>query len=228
LNSFSEIEWRSVFNPELAREAFPYILGGLGHTLWISVLSMLIGLGLGLLLALARLSTSRLLRTIATLYISFMRGVPILVLLFMFYFGLPVINIQLDALTAAIAGFSLNSAAYMAEIIRSSLLSVDRGQQEAAQSLGLSRYRVFVGIILPQAVRLAIPPLSNVLLDLVKASSLAAMITVPEIFQRAKIVGGREFDYMTVYFVIAFIYWGICAVIAAGQEMLERRFARYL
>ncbi|MCG4650770.1 ABC transporter permease subunit, partial [Bifidobacterium longum] len=85
----------------------------------------------------------------------------------------------------------------MAEIIRSSLLSVDRGQQEAAQSLGLSRYRVFVGIILPQAVRLAIPPLSNVLLDLVKASSLAAMITVPEIFQRAKIVGGREFDYMT-------------------------------
>ncbi|HAL01504.1 ABC transporter permease subunit, partial [Exiguobacterium sp.] len=97
-----------------------------------------------------------------------------------------------------------------------------------AASLGLSRYRTFVGIILPQAIRIAIPPLSNVLLDLVKASSLAAMITVPEIFQKAKIVGGREFDYMTVYFVVAFIYWGICSCIAVIQEILERRFARYL
>ncbi|AFS70691.1 amino acid ABC transporter permease [Exiguobacterium antarcticum] len=228
MNVLPDIDWQSVFNPDLAIEAFPYILGGLGHTLWISLLSMLIGLGLGLLLALARLSRSRLLRITATLYISFMRGVPILVILFMLYFGLPVINIQLDAITAAIAGFSLNSAAYMAEIIRSSILSIDRGQQEAAESLGLSRYRILAGIILPQAVRLAIPPLSNVLLDLVKASSLAAMITVPEIFQRAKIVGGREFDYMTVYFVIAFIYWGICAIIATVQEVLERHFARYV
>lgn len=224
----SNIDWRSVFNPELAVDAFPYILGGLGHTLWIAFASMGLGLIFGLLLALARLSTSRFLRLTATLYISFMRGVPILVILFMLYFGLPVINVELDALTAAITGFSLNSAAYMAEIIRSAIVSVDKGQREAAQSLGLSPYRVLVGIILPQAIRLAIPPLSNVLLDLVKASSLAAMITVPEIFQRAKIVGGREFDYMTVYFVIAFIYWGICALIAAVQEVLERHFARYL
>ncbi|MER2032535.1 amino acid ABC transporter permease [Exiguobacterium indicum] len=224
----SSIDWRSVFNPELAVESFPYILSGLGQTLWISLLSMAIGLGIGLILALCRLSHLRLLRIGASAYISFMRGVPILVLLFMLYFGLPVINIQLDALTAAITGFSLNSAAYMAEIIRSSLLSIDRGQEEAAASLGLSRYRTFVGIILPQAIRIAIPPLSNVLLDLVKASSLAAMITVPEIFQKAKIVGGREFDYMTVYFVVAFIYWGICSCIAVIQEVLERRFARYL
>lgn len=224
----TRIDWGSIIDMRLAMDSLPYILGGLGHTLWISLVSMGMGLLIGLPLAIGRRSRFIMPRLVSRMYISFMRGVPILVLLFMLYYGFPIIGIEFDALTAAILGFGLSSAAFIAEIIRAAIGSIDRGQNEAALSLGLSRSRILFGIIVPQASRVAIPPLSNVLLDLVKASSLAAMITVPEIFQRAKIIGGREFDYMTVYIVVAFVYWGICVFISALQDFLEGRFSRYL
>ena len=204
-------------------ESLPYVLEGLGNTLFISFVSMAFGLLLGLFLALGRGSSNWLLRLPSSLYISFMRGVPILVILFILYFGFPVIGIEFTALQAAVIGFSLNSAAYIAEINRSAINAVDRGQWEASTSLGLSYWQTLRGIILPQAVRIALPPLSNVMLDLIKASSLAAMITVPEIFQHAKIVGGRELDYMTMYILIALIYWGICSVVSVLQRYLEKR-----
>ena len=121
-----------------------------------------------------------------------MRGVPMIVVLFMLYFGLPYLNIQMPALLCAYIGFSLVSSAYISEIFRSAILAVDDGQWEAAKSLGLPIFKVIRYIILPQAFRIAIPPLGNVMLDMIKSSSLAAMITVPDIFQNAKIVGGRE------------------------------------
>ena len=204
-------------------ESLPYVLEGLGNTLFISFVSMAFGLLLGLFLALGRSSSNWLLRLPSSLYISFMRGVPILVILFILYFGFPVIGIEFTALQAAVIGFSLNSAAYIAEINRSAINAVDRGQWEASTSLGLTYWQTLRGIILPQAVRIALPPLSNVMLDLIKASSLAAMITVPEIFQHAKIVGGRELDYMTMYILIALIYWGICSVVSVLQRYLEKR-----
>ena len=204
-------------------ESLPYVLEGLGNTLFISFVSMAFGLLLGLFLALGRGSSNWLLRLPSSLYISFMRGVPILVILFILYFGFPVIGIEFTALQAAVIGFSLNSAAYIAEINRSAINAVDRGQWEASTSLGLTYWQTLRGIILPQAVRIALPPLSNVMLDLIKASSLAAMITVPEIFQHAKIVGGRELDYMTMYILIALIYWGICSVVSVLQRYLEKR-----
>src|SRR5690606_11081764 len=107
-------------------------------------------------------------------------------------------------------GFSLNSAAYIAEIDRSSLSSVDKGQWEAARSLGLGYGLTLRQIILPQAVRIALPPLTNVFMDIVKATSLAAVITVPELFQKTQIVAGREFDAMTMYILVALIYWPVC------------------
>jgi len=152
-----------------------------------------------------------------------MRGTPMLVFLFLLYFGLPNVGIQFTAVTAALIGFSLHSSAYMAEIIRSSLNSVDKGQWEAATALGMSYMQSMYSVILPQATRIAIPPLSNVLLDLIKASSLAAMITVPDLFQRAKIIGGREFDYMTVYILVGLIYWGICLLVEIWQSQLEKK-----
>ncbi|WP_374703009.1 amino acid ABC transporter permease [Peribacillus deserti] len=221
------IHWEYLFNPELAIQSLPYILEGIGYTLLISFVSMAAGLVLGFFLALGRTSKSPLLRWPARAYISFMRGVPILVVLFLLYFGFPVIGIEFSAVTAALLGFSLNSAAYMAEINRSAITSIDKGQWEAASSVGLSYWQTLRGIILPQAVRIAVPPLANVLLDLIKASSLAAMITVPELFQKAKIVGGREFDYMTMYIVVALIYWGICTLVSVLQEFLERKFSMY-
>ncbi|MCI3197188.1 amino acid ABC transporter permease [Bacillus sp. HU-1818] len=222
------IQWEYIFNLKLAIESFPYVIKGIWYTLLISFVSMLAGTMLGLFISLARMSKYALLRWPARLYISFMRGVPILVILFILYFGFPYIGIEFSAVTAALLGFSLNSAAYIAEINRSAISSVDKGQWEAAASLGLSYWKTMRGIILPQSVRVALPPLANVLLDLIKASSLAAMITVPELLQHAKIIGGREFDYMTMYILTALIYWAICSVAAAFQNILEKKYAHYL
>ncbi|MCY8464185.1 amino acid ABC transporter permease [Bacillus atrophaeus] len=222
------IQWEYIFNLKLAIESFPYVIKGIWYTLLISFVSMFAGTMLGLFISLARMSKIALLRWPARLYISFMRGVPILVILFILYFGFPYIGIEFSAVTAALLGFSLNSAAYIAEINRSAISSVDKGQWEAAASLGLSYWKTMRGVILPQSVRVALPPLANVLLDLIKASSLAAMITVPELLQHAKIIGGREFDYMTMYILTALIYWAICSVAAAFQNILEKKYAHYL
>ncbi len=224
----SDIKWGLLFDPQLAIDSFPYVLGGIWYTLLIALVSMVIGLIIGFFLALARTSRFVLLRWPARVYISFMRGVPILVILFLLYFGFPVIGIEFSAVQAALIGFSLNSAAYMAEILRSSLSSVDKGQWESSQALGLTYWQSMRRIILPQSIRIAIPPLSNVLLDLIKASSLAAMITVPEIFQKARIVGAREYDLLTLLILVALIYWGICSIMAVFQNFLEKRYERYL
>ncbi|KRU15699.1 MULTISPECIES: amino acid ABC transporter permease [Bacillus] len=223
-----DIHLEYIFNPALAKASFPFVMKGIWLTLLISFVSMFFGTILGFFIALARMANTWMLRLPARLYISFMRGVPILVILFILYFGFPYIGIEFTAVTAAIIGFSFNSAAYIAEINRAALSSVPSGQVEASKSLGLSYWQTMRGVILPQSVRIALPPLTNVMLDLIKASSLAAMITVPELFQQAKIVGGREFDYMTMYILVALIYWGICSVVSLLQDFLEKRYAKYL
>lgn len=224
----SGIQWQYIFDFELAIESIPFILQGLPYTLGIALISTILGLVLGLVLAMMRISNVFLLDWLARVYISFMRGTPALVLLFLLYFGLPFIGIQFDAVTAAVVGFSINSAAYIAEVIRSALSSVDEGQWEAAYALGLKWPFIMHKIILPQATRIAIPPLSNVLLDIIKGTSLTAMITVPEMFQNAKIVGGREFDYMTMYILVALVYWGVCSLFGILQNYLERRTSLYV
>lgn len=224
----SDIKWNYIFDPQLAIESFPYVMEGIGYTILISLISMLAGLIIGFFLALARTSKYAILRWPTRTYISFMRGVPILVILFMLYFGLPIIGLQLSPLEAALIAFSVNSAAYIAEIIRSALSSVDNGQWESSKALGLTYWQTMFGIILPQSIRIATPPLANVQLDIIKASSLAAMITVPEIFQKARIVGGREFDFMTMYIVVALIYWGLCSIMTVLQNYLEKRYEEYL
>ncbi|MBM7579573.1 amino acid ABC transporter permease [Jeotgalibacillus terrae] len=222
------IRWDLLFDPELAWESLPYVMSGIGYTLLISIVSMAAGLVLGFFIALARTSKFNILQWPARTYISFMRGVPILVILFLLYFGMPVIGVQIPAIYAALIAFSVNSAAYIAEIIRSSLSAVDKGQWESSKALGLTYWQTMYGIILPQSIRTATPPLANVYLDIIKATSLAAIITVPEIFQRARIVGGREFDFMTMYIVVALIYWGICSLMTVFQNYLEKRYEEYL
>jgi L-cystine transport system permease protein len=224
----NEIDWGLLFDPELAIRSLPYVLEGIWYTLLISLVSMGIGLILGFFLALARTSKLKILQWPARLYISFMRGVPILVILFLLYFALPVVGIEFTAVQAALIGFSINSAAYIAEVFRSSLSSVDKGQWEASTALGMKYWQIMKRIILPQSVRIAVPPLSNVYLDLIKASSLAAMITVPEIFQKARIVGAREYDLLTMLILVGLIYWAICSVMTIFQNYMEKRFAQYL
>ncbi|MFO8069884.1 MAG: amino acid ABC transporter permease [Alkalibacterium sp.] len=222
------IQWQYIFDPELALESLPFILRGVPYTLGIALTSTMLGIVIGMILALMRLSEFKVLRWAARLYISFMRGTPTLVFLFLIYFGLPFAGIQFNALTSAIICFSLNAAAYISEILRSALSSVAKGQWEAAAVLGLNPYVTMKKIILPQAVRIAIPPLSSVLLDVIKGTSLAAMITVNEIFQNARIVGGREHDYMTMYILVALVYWVICSIFSLLQDYLEQISSRYI
>ncbi|MFD2760156.1 amino acid ABC transporter permease [Lentibacillus juripiscarius] len=221
-------DFGGVFDVKLAWESLPFILKGLPATIGVALAGMALGLALGLFLALARSSANVILRWPARVYISFMRGTPILVFLFILYFGLPYLGIELGAIMAASLGFGLNSAAYIAEIDRSSLNSINDGQWEAAKSLNLGYWRTLWLIILPQAARIAIPPLTNVFMDIVKATSLAAVITVPELFQRTQIVVGREFDAMTLYILVALIYWPICILISFMQDRLEARYSRFI
>ncbi|GGH87341.1 cystine transport system permease protein [Pullulanibacillus pueri] len=210
-------------DPWLAIKSFPYVVQGVGNTLLISVVSMGLGLILSLFLALMRNSDHAYLRWPARFYISFMRGTPIIVFLFILYMGLPVVGIDLDAITAALIGFSLNSAGYMAEINRAAINAIPKEQWEGAIALGLKKWQTLFYVILPQAIRIAIPSLGNVFLDLVKSSSLAATISVSELFQKAQVVAGRTLDSFTMYILVAIIYWVVCVVISGLQNYLEKR-----
>lgn len=207
----------------LILESLDFVLSGLPYTLGISFLSFLTGLLLGLLLAFLRRSTSHFSHYLVRGYVSIMRGVPMIVVLFVLYFGLPYYGLELSALLCAYLGFSLVSAAYISEVFRASIDAIDQGQWEAARALGLPYISIVKHVILPQAFRIAIPPLGNVVIDMVKSSSLAAMITVPDIFQKAKIIGGREWDYMSMYILVAFIYWVIAFLLERCQGFLEKR-----
>ena len=216
-----------MFNLKLAIHSLSFVLSGLQYTLGIAGVSFIFGTILGFMFVLMKRSNIRILRMIANFHVSFMRGTPTLVFLFLLYFGLPYLKIQLPALVCAILCFSIASSAYICEVLRSSIDAVDYGQWEASTSLGLNYFQTLRRVILPQAFRISVPPLSNVLLDMIKGTSLAAMITVPDIFQNAKIVGGREFDYMTMYILVALIYWSICLVFEQGQKILEKRLSLY-
>lgn len=219
------INWQALFNLDLAIEAIPVILEGLPYTLALSLIGFFLGTILGFFVALCRMSHLWPLRWLAASHVSLMRGIPLMVLLFFIYFGLPFMGIELDAIAATIIAFTFMSSAYISEIIRSSLAAVDNGQWEAARSLGLRTPIIYRKVIIPQAIRIALPPLSNVLLDMVKSTALTAMITVPEMFNKAKIIGGAKSDYMTVYIVVSLMYWVICTLYAIGQDKMEKYLA---
>ncbi|HEQ4408233.1 TPA: amino acid ABC transporter permease [Streptococcus pyogenes] len=214
-----------MINIPLMKDSLGFVLSGLPYTLGISLLSFFTGLFLGLGLALLGRSRQSLIHYLVRAYISIMRGVPMIVVLFVLYFGLPYYGLELPALLCAYLGFSMVSAAYISEVFRSSIEAIDKGQWEAAKALGLPYALMVKKIILPQAFRIAVPPLGNVIIDMVKSSSLAAMITVPDIFQNAKIIGGREWDYMSMYILVAFIYWLIAFLLERYQEFLENKLA---
>lgn len=206
-------------------ESIPYVLTGLSYTLGISLVSFVLGNLLGISLTILSMLPFKPLQWLIRFYISFMRGVPMLVMLFICFYGLPY---QLTGIQATIISFTMASSAFLGEIYRGAISGVDQGQWDAAKALGLPFGKTVRMIILPQAFRIAIPSLGNVAMDLLKSTSLAGVITVPEIFQRAKIVGGREFDFMTMYVLVAIIYWLLCIAIGQIQKILEKRAQRYL
>lgn len=213
-------------NADLVAQSLPLLLKGLGYTIALALVGMTAGLMLGLGLALMRLSKAAWLRWPAGAYISAVRGTPLLVQLFLIYYGLPQLGVQLSPVAAAGIGFSLNMAAYAAEILRSAIAAVDKGQGEAAAVLGLSRGQTLTLIVLPQAARTAIAPLSNSFISLIKDTSMAATIQVPELFRQAQLITARTFEIFTMYLACAAIYWIVCSLMAWGQSRLERHVNR--
>ncbi|APQ10190.1 cystine ABC transporter permease [Pseudomonas rhizoryzae] len=213
---------------QLLLDSLPFLLKGAIWTVVLSLGGMFFGLLLGFGLALLRRSQQLLLRGVARLYISFFRGTPLLVQLFVIYYGLPELGVQLDPLPAALIGFSLNMAAYTAEIIRSAIGAIDRGQWEAAASIGMTPLQTLRRAILPQALRIALPPLGNSFIALVKDTSLAATIQVPELFRQAQLITARTFEIFSLYLAAALLYWILASLLSTLQERLERHYGRHL
>ncbi|KTS06701.1 MULTISPECIES: amino acid ABC transporter permease [Microbacterium] len=207
---------------------WPMVLAGLRGTIPLSLASFAIGLVIALFMALLRLSRNVVLSGFARFYISIIRGTPLLVQLFVIFYGLPTIGVTIDPFPAAVIAFSLNVGGYAAEVIRAAILSVPRGQWEAAHTVGLSPRKTLTRIILPQAARVSVPPLSNTFISLVKDSSLASLILVSELFRQAQNIAAFSYEFMAVYLEAALIYWLFCLVLSFGQNALEKRLDRHV
>ena len=207
---------------------WPLLDGAVRGTIPLALASFAIGLVLALVLALMRLSSKRALSAIARGYISIVRGTPLLVQLFVIFYGLPSIGVLIDPWPSAIVAFSINVGGYAAEVIRAAILSVPKGQWEAAYMIGMSHNRALTRIILPQAARVSVPPLSNTFISLVKDTSLASVILVTELFREAQQIASFSNEFMLVYLEAALIYWIICLVLSTGQGFLEKRLDRYV
>lgn len=206
----------------------PILSGAITGTIPVALASFALGLLLALLVALMRLSRNPVLSSIARIYISVIRGTPLLVQLFVIFYGLPSVGITISPWPSAIIAFSLNVGGYAAEVIRAAILSVPKGQWEAGHTIGMSRRQSLVRIILPQAARVSVPPLSNTFISLVKDTSLASLILVTELFRQAQQVAAFSQEFMLLYLEAAVIYWIICLVLAGGQSVLEKRLDRYV
>lgn len=206
-----------------------YLLGGLGLSLLIGVCSLAVALVAGLLVALGRLSPRAWLRLPATAYVEVVRGVPLLVLLLWIYFGvlsqvLAGMGITLQWFPATVIAFGVCYSAFIGETYRAGIQAVDPGQEEAARALGLAHRQAMRWVVLPQALRNILPALGNEAIALVKDTSLASVIAVPELMLRGKDVAGRTFHTMEVYTVVALLYLGTTLALTRLQHLLERRF----
>ncbi|MGW4354498.1 amino acid ABC transporter permease [Nocardia sp. NPDC004582] len=207
---------------------WPMLEATVNKTLPLTAISFLIGLVIALFVALARMSSVWPLSAVARVYISIIRGTPLLVQLFIIFFGLPAFGIVLEPFPAAVIAFSLNVGGYAAEIIRAAILSVAHGQWEASYSVGMNYAQALRLVILPQASRIAVPPLSNTLISLVKDTSLASTILVTELLRTAQMAAAPTFDFFALYGVAAIYYWVICLVLGFAQTHLETRLARHV
>ncbi|KIL48682.1 amino acid ABC transporter permease [Jeotgalibacillus campisalis] len=207
---------------------WPMIQGGIQYTIPLTLISFTIGIIIALLTALARLSNSKILAGIARVYVSAIRGTPLLVQLSIIFFGLASIGLVIDPFPSAVIAFSLNVGAYASEIIRASILSVPKGQWEAGHAIGMTHKQALTRIILPQATRVSIPPLSNSFISLVKDTSLASTILVTELFRKSQEIAARTYEFMQLYITAAILYWIVCFTLSVIQGRIEKRLDRYV
>ncbi len=217
-----------MINIQLIQQNLPYLLQGAWISIQIAFFSCSIGISLGTLLGLAQASKNKILSFLITPYVTVIRGTPMLIQIMVAYFVLPQLGIKLPDFWAAIVAIGLNSSAYISQIIRSGIASVSKGQQEAAKVLGLSRFQVVRYIVLPQAIRVVFPALSNEFITLVKDSSLASIIGVAELTRQGYFIRSRTYDALTVYAAVAVIYLLLTTTLSLLLAILERRMSRHV
>lgn len=218
-----------MLNFEYMAGLIPVLLGYVPLTLGMATLSMALALVLASLLAVIRVLQVPVADPLTRLFVSFFRGTPLLVQLFLFYYGLPQLFSSLtaiDGVTAAVAGLTLHFAAYMAESIRAAIIGVDRSQWDAAKSIGMTMGQMLRRIVLPQAARVAAPTLVNYFIDIIKSTSLAFTLGVTELMGSAQKEAASSFLYFEAFILVAFIYWIIVEALSYVQGLLERRLNR--
>lgn len=209
-------------------ESFPQLLSrGLLMTIPLTLISFAIALLIAVVVALVQFAHIPVLRQICRFYIWVIRGTPLLVQLYVIFFGLPSIGVNIDAFPAAVLVFSINEGAYAAETIRGALEAVPAGQMEAGRCVGLSYVQIMWHILLPQTFRTAFPALGNELISMVKDTSLAANITVTEMFFQAQRIAGRTYQTMALYLEVAFIYLMLSTVLSLLQRFGEKKLSVY-
>jgi cystine transport system permease protein len=211
---------------ELLRDAAPVMLTGAGYTLMFALASMVGGMALGFPVAVMRMSPWRALRWPAALYVSVMRGTPLLVQIFVIYYGLPTVGIEFTPVTAGVLALSLNAGAYLSESLRGAIDSISVGQWRASFSLGLGYWQTLGYIVLPQALRVAVPSMSNTLISLIKDTSLVSVITMTELMLTTKEVVAATFRPLPLYIAAAAIYWCMSLAFESVQRRAERRLRR--
>lgn len=206
------------------------VFAGLKVTISLAIISMIIGLVIGVFISIVREFKIPVLKQVLSVYVSFFRGTPLLVQLFLLYFGLPqlVPSLQgMSAFTAAYLGLGLNASAYISEVLRAAFGSIDKGQMEACLSVGMTKVQGMKRIILPQVFRMSIPSLGNIFIDNIKSSSLAFTLGVTEILARAQMNAAASYKFFESYIVVAIVYWILISIFNYLQKILERRLAIY-
>ncbi|MGT0196155.1 MULTISPECIES: amino acid ABC transporter permease [Burkholderia] len=210
---------------DLVVHTLPVMVKGAVLTLKFAVASMALGLVVGLVIAIMRIGSNRLAAGLAQGYVSLMRGTPLLVQMFVVYYGLPDLGITLDPTTAGIFTLTLNAGAYLSESMRGAILGIGRGQWAAAHSLGLTHVQTLRYIVCPQALRLAVPSLGNTLISLIKDTSLVSVITVTELLRSTQEVIAATFQPLPLYLAAAAIYWVLSTLLTRLQGRVETRLA---
>jgi polar amino acid transport system permease protein len=216
-------DFGALFNFAGAADYLPDLLVGALVSIELTLSVMALSLIFGLLLALAKLSQWRALRVLANVYIEVIRGTPCLLQLFYIYFVLPALGVRVEPFMAGVIGLTVNYSAYLAEVYRAGIEAVPRGQVEASQALGMSRRKMMRLIILPQAVRVVVPPLGNYFISLFKDTSLVSIVTVRELMFTGQIIASMNFQYFTIFTIIGIIYFGLSYPSALLVQYLERR-----
>lgn len=232
-NSLSSLPFLDESQASMLIDAFwPMLRGAMSNTIPLALLSFFLGMIIAVLVALMRVvSRHNVLHHLgyylAKIYVSTIRGTPLLVQLFIIFYGLPNIGLKLDPFLSAVIAFSLNIGAYTSETIRAAILSIPKGQWEASYSIGMSYAQTFYRTIMPQAMRVSIPPLSNSFISLVKDTSLASTVLVTELFREAQNIASTTYEFLWIYSEAALIYWMICWLLSLAQGRLEKYFSRY-